>query len=140
MFTIRKNPPALTPGKYHGKIVDVKSTDGQYGQRLIWTVDIEKGGHTYRAQGYTDTTFYEGSMECRWASAIIGTGLDADDQIDEAELIGAPVTVQIAVRPGRDGLKMFYNVQDIQPPASGEESEPTTPATSSKAGEDDVPF
>jgi hypothetical protein len=141
-FTVRKTPPALTPGSYRAQIADVKVIDGQFGQRLMWTVELAHGGYSYRATGYTDPTFYQGSLEHRWASAALGQDLQADEEISEAELIGAPVTVQIATKPGRDGLKTFYTITDLRPPLMGDESEsPVTETTkTAETSEEDVPF
>jgi hypothetical protein len=139
-FMIRKQPPALTPGNYPAHIADVKEVDGQFGPRLVWTVEIAHGGNAYRAQGYTDVTFFQGSQEHRWASAVLGQSLEAGEEIDENELIGGSVTVTISCKPGRDGFKVFYNVVEIRPPASGEGSEPDTDTPDTNAGEEDVPF
>jgi hypothetical protein len=137
-FMIRKSPPALTPGCYPAQIADVKVVDGQYGQRLVWTVEMAKDGHAYRAQGYTDTTFYTGSREHQWASAILGQDLQPDEEFGESELIGAPVVARISCKPGRNGMT-FYNIEDLLVPKAGEAGEIAIGGTNAGA-ENDVNF
>jgi hypothetical protein len=142
MLRIRKAPPVLTSGKYSATIVEVKSVDSQYGPRMMWTVDATHEEHTYRAAGYTDTTFYEGSMEHRWASAILGMTLMADEELSEEELKGHHVVAEITCKAGRDGSKMFYNIVDLLPLTTpvGPKPDRGQPSPAITAGEEDVPF
>lgn len=134
-FYIRKSPPVLTPGTYPATITDLKQIDGQYGPRAVWNLDLLHQGHTYRALAYTDVTFYEGSKEHRWASAILQMDLKAEESFDESEVIGASVLARITVSTGRDA-KIFYNIEEISVPKPGTEGEIAEPAPD----ETDVPF
>jgi hypothetical protein len=135
-FLVHKSPPVLTPGCYKAQIADVKAIDGQYGQRLLWTVELVHGEHPYKAMAYTDTSFYTGSREHSWASAVLGAVLLPGQEISENELIGAPVLARISCKPGRNGLA-FYTVEDLIVPKASTDSEPGATATDV---DEDVPF
>jgi hypothetical protein len=137
-FMIRKSPPALTPGCYPAQIADVKVVEGQYGPRLTWSIEMTHNGHVYKAMGYTDTTFYTGSREHQWASAILGMDLQPDEEFGESELIGAPVLARISCKPGRNGMT-FYTIEDLIVPKASEDNE-RPGAEAAQNPEDDVAF
>ena len=134
-FYIRKSPPILNPGTYPATVADLKQTEGKYGPNAVWTLDVLHEGHTYRAQAYTDVTFYEGSREHRWASAILDMDLKAEESFDETEVIGALVQAKISVKTGNDG-KAYYRAEDLFVLKPGQDGELSKPAPE----EGDVPF
>jgi hypothetical protein len=135
---VHRTPPALSNGVYQAQLSDLKAIDGQFGPRLVWTVELLKDGFEYKATGFTDVSFYQGSREHAWASAILGVDLQPGSEITESELIGAPVVVRLSAKPARDG-KTYYGIEDLVVPKSSEDSEPAG-ANPGQDPESDVPF
>lgn len=135
-FMVRKTPPNLTPSIYPAQISDIIAKEGNYGPQIQWNFELIHEGHAYRAQTYTNATFYQGSPEHRWVCIILGHELQPGETINEAELIGAPVQVKISCKPGKPGV-MFYNVDEILSPKASEDSDPGDLV---KKDEEDVPF
>lgn len=135
---IKRRTPDLPDGDHSAHFVSIEIVEGKYGQRAMWTVELAKDGSVYKATGWTDPDIEEGTPAHRWASAIAGHVLAANEVFENEKLEGSPVIVTLKAQPARNGSKTFYSILDLKIPPSGEAFEPDEPKPDQP--EDDVPF
>lgn len=94
-----KSTQVLEDGSYPATLVNIEEKETTYGERLMWSFEIDYEGQTLGKEGWTSKSDSEMGNLVKWAKAILG---DVGSDFDTDDLLGKPCTVVIETYEDKD--------------------------------------
>ena len=102
----------LPTGEYCVELTAIELTTGQYGEQLKWTFSVQDKGRNLIAY----STFWPSlASKCmRWASALLGRPIQANEHVDFEALVGK-TALAVVVRVPKDDGREINKVDNLLP-------------------------
>ena len=121
----------LDMGTYPVTIKDVRKTEGDYGEQVLFTFRVDDSEAELCA--WASATYSTKSKLGRWVTAILG---NMPDELDSEELVGKPCRITVLVKAKDDGTQ-FNKVDEVLPAKRKPKPEPELEA---ETQEREIPF
>jgi len=102
----------LPTGEYPVELTAIELTTGQYGDQLRWTFHVLDKGRNLVAYSTFSPSLASKCM--RWAGALLGRPIQANEQVDFEALVGK-TAVAVVVKKRKDDGTEFNAVDDLLP-------------------------
>jgi len=107
-------PAALPPGKYPAAIVNIGEGEGKFGDYLDWEFEVtDPDGDTKPISRRTSTKTGAGSIARVIVEALLGRGVQLDEEVDLNALIGHELELEIETNA--NGYDTVVNATPLVP-------------------------